>query len=429
MTSRLAIAVIGAGPMGLMCALELLKRGHSVDLYEHDDRIGGMSASFDFDGLEIERYYHFICKTDYPLFELLNELGLSDRLRWADTRMGFYYNGRLNDWGTPQALLRFDGLDWISKIRYALHVMYTKNIKDWRRLDRVNAVDWLKRWLGHRGYDVLWNSLFQLKFHGYTNSLSAAWIGTRIKRVALSRRNVFQEELGYLEGGSKTLLDALEREILNLRGRIYLRCGVDQIVMESNKLKGIIAGGKHHSYDRVVSTIPLPYIPRLAPNLPQDLCAQINAIANLGVACVIIKLNKPLTDKFWLNINDPEIEIPGLIEYSNLNRMKPAIVYAPYYLPQAHPKYRMAEKSMIDEVVGYFGRINPSFRPDWIIAARVSRYGFAQTVCPPEFYEMLPPMRTPVDGFYLADTSYYYPEDRSISESIKVGKQLARLVN
>ena len=46
--------------------------------------------AFDFDGLEIERYYHFICKTDYPLFELLAELDLSDKLQWTDTKMGFF---------------------------------------------------------------------------------------------------------------------------------------------------------------------------------------------------------------------------------------------------------------------------------------------------------------------------------------------------
>ena len=88
-------AVLGAGPMGLMCAMELLKQGHEVDIYERDNRIGGMSASFDFDGLEIERYYHFICKTDYPLFKLLDELGLAHTLRWVDTKMGFFYKGRL----------------------------------------------------------------------------------------------------------------------------------------------------------------------------------------------------------------------------------------------------------------------------------------------------------------------------------------------
>ena len=141
------IAVIGAGPMGLVCALELLKRGQSVEIFEHDDRIGGMSASFDFDGLAIERFYHFICKTDEPMFALLRELGIDDKLRWTDTKMGVFCDGRLYPWGTPQALLGFDKLGVIDKARYALHVLYTKNIRDWHKLDRISAVAWLKKTL------------------------------------------------------------------------------------------------------------------------------------------------------------------------------------------------------------------------------------------------------------------------------------------
>ena len=81
---------------------------------------------------------------------------------------------------------------------------------------------------------------------------------------------------------------------------------------------------------------------------------------------------------------------------------------------------------LIDEVIGYLGRINPDFRPDWVLARHCHRYEFAQTICPPGFQAMLPPMRTPLDGFFMADTAYYYPEDRSICESVKVGSALAR---
>ena len=58
----------------------------------------------------------------------------------------------------------------------------------------------------------------------------------------------------------------------------------------------------------------------------------------------------------------------------------------------------------------------------------VSRYEYAQTICPPNFYDALPPMKTTVEGFYMADTSYYYPEDRSISESVDMGVKLAKTV-
>ena len=146
------VAVIGAGPMGLACAHALATAGCRVTLFEADDRIGGMSAFFDFDGLAIERYYHFICKPDAPLFAVLDEFGLTDRLRWRPTEMGFYYQGNLYRWGRPDCLLRFPHLRLQDKLRYALHVMYTKGMKDWRALDRIEATGWLRRWVGERAY-------------------------------------------------------------------------------------------------------------------------------------------------------------------------------------------------------------------------------------------------------------------------------------
>ena len=35
-------------------------------------------------------------------------------------------------------------------------------------------------------------------------------------------------------------------------------------------------------------------------------------------------------------------------------------------------------------------------------------------------------MRTPIEGLAMADTAYYYPEDRSICESVKVAKALTQ---
>jgi protoporphyrinogen oxidase len=422
-------AVIGAGPMGLMAALELLQAGHEVDVYERDDRIGGMSAHFDFDGLRIERYYHFICKTDAPLFALLRTLGIEDRLRWVDTKMGYFHGGTLHPWGTPTALLRFPKLGLIDKVRYALHVLYTKSVSDWRALDRRNAVDWIRGWVGARAWDVLWERAFQLKFFELRNELSAAWIGTRIKRIALSRRSLMHESLGYIEGGSEALLEAMVAKIRALGGRIHVGTGIAEVVSDDGRVMGVRIDGEVHAFDQVLSTAPIQYVPRLVPGLPAEFSDRIRAIRNIPVACVILKLRHAITDNFWLNISDAGIEIPGLIEYSNLNpgtREGEHIVYAPFYMPTTHPKWQRSNAELIDEVIGYLPRINPAFRPEWVLARHCHRYEFAQAICPPGFYDMLPPMRTPVAGFFMADTSYYYPEDRSISESVAVGRRLAR---
>lgn len=420
--------VIGSGPMGLMAALELLKAGHQVEIFERDDRIGGMSAHFDFDGLQIERYYHFICKTDYPLFELLAELGLSDRLKWTDTKMGYFVDGKLYDWGNPVALLRFPKLSLISKIRYALHVMHAKGIQDWSELDKRNAREWIQSCVGKQAWDVMWERAFRLKFFEYTEQLSASWIGTRIKRIALSRRNLFNESLGYLEGGSSTLLTAMVAEIEKRGGRIHLSAPIEEVCAQDGKVAGVRAGGDFHPADAVLSTAPIQYVPSMVPALPADFAEQIRRIENIPVACVILKLRQRISRNFWMNISDPGIEIPGVIEYSNLNPGTSEgehILYAPFYMPKTHPKWSRPNAELIDEVIGYLGRLNPDFHRDWVLATHCHRYEFAQTICPPGFQDMLPPMRTPLEGFFMADTAYYYPEDRSISESLAVGQRLA----
>ncbi|OOG51073.1 NAD(P)/FAD-dependent oxidoreductase [Rhodanobacter sp. C01] len=420
--------ILGAGPMGLMVAMELLKQGKSVDIYERDDRIGGMSASFDFDGLEIERYYHFVCKTDFALFQLLEELGLSDKLHWTDTKMGFYYNGRLYKWGTPFALLAFDGLGLVGKIRYGVHAMYAKSIKDWRPFDGITAVAWIKKWVGARTYQVLWKSLFELKLFEHADTISAAWIGTRIKRVALSRRNLMQESMGYLEGGSATLLEKMRQFIESRGGRIHLNSGIEEVVVSGQRVVAVKIGDQEVPCDTVISTAPIQYVPRLVPALPPAFVERINAIKNIPVACVILKLRQPLSENFWMNINDARIDIPGLIEYSNLTGQDTSIVYAPFYMPKTHPKWSSANAELIEEVLTYLPRINPQFKREWVMATHCHRYEFAQTICPTGFFDMLPPMQTPVSGLFMADTGYYYPEDRSINESVAVAKTLAEAV-
>ena len=69
------VVVLGAGPMGLAAAHRAACLDHQVELIEAASQPGGMAAHFNFGGLSIERFYHFVCKTDEPTFALLEELG------------------------------------------------------------------------------------------------------------------------------------------------------------------------------------------------------------------------------------------------------------------------------------------------------------------------------------------------------------------
>jgi protoporphyrinogen oxidase len=423
------VAVIGAGPMGLAAAYELSKQGNQVDVYEFDDRIGGMSAHFDFNGMSIERYYHFVCGKDQPLFDLLDELNMTDKLHWVDTKMGYYYHGNLYRWGDPFSLLSFPHLDLISKLRYGAQMfLSSKRKKDnWKDLDGIDAVSWLKTLGGEKTYKVLWERLFNLKFHHYTDNLSAAWIWARIRRMGTSRRSIFQESLGYIENGSETLLKRLQLEIEKSGGRIILNTPVSQVISDKNKITGVQVNNENIAYDQVISTIPLQYVPQIIPQLPEEHLIQYKKVQNIGVVCLLFKLKKAVTNNFWLNISDPDIEIPGIIEMSNLRPLDAHTVYVPYYMPQSLDKFKWSDQEFIAEAQSYLKKLNPELVDSDIIDINVSRYAFAQPICQPNFTDNLPSIRSTIEGLFIADTSYYYPEDRSISESIHLGKQLAEM--
>ena len=419
------IAVLGAGPMGLAVAYQLARDGHRPVVFEADDRVGGMTAAFDFSGTTIERYYHFHCISDHAFIKVLDELGLASRMRWVETKMGYWYQGRLQAWGNPIALMGFDGLSLVAKVRYGLHAFLCTKRKDWRSLDHVEASGWIRRWVGAEAYEVLWRRLFDYKFYDYSSNLSAAWIWSRIRRIGRSRYDLFREKLGYLEGGSDTLLRALHDDIVAHGGEFRLKSPVSRVLIEGGSIKGVRVGEFTEPFDKVVSTIPLPYVPRLMPDLPADVLSRLAGLHNIAVVCVIVKLKKPVTDKFWLNTNDPEMDIPGIVEYTNLRPMNEHIVYVPFYMPGEHPKFAEADTVFLDKVRRYLMKINPTLVDDDFIDIRASRYRHAQPICEPGYLDRLPPVAL-IDGLWLADTSYYYPEDRGISESIDFGRKMAR---
>lgn len=420
------VAVLGAGPMGLAVAYQLVRDGHHPVIFEADNRVGGMTAMFDFGGLQIERYYHFHCTSDTAFLEVLQELGLAGRMRWVATKMGYWYRGELQAWGNPVALLRFHGLGLAAKFRYGLHAFLCTRRKNWEPLDGVEASGWIRRWVGAEAWEVLWRRLFDYKFYHYAEGLSAAWIWSRIRRIGRSRYSLMREKLGYLEGGSGTLLDGLQQFIEAHGGVIRLGTPVLKVRIAGGRVEGVETAQGFEAFDRVVSTVPLPYVPRLLPDLPAGLLEKYRSVRNIAVVCVIAKLRKPLSANFWLNVNDPHMDIPGLVEYSNLRPLDDHIVYVPFYMPGEHPKFAEPDEAFTDKVRRYLRTINPALAEDDIVEVRASRYRFAQPICPPRYLDTVPPFELPVAGLWVADTSYYYPEDRGISESLGFGRMLAR---
>ena len=420
MTENSKLVVIGAGPMGLAAAYYAQKRGIEVEVIEAAPVAGGMAVHFDFDGVSIERFYHFCCLSDHDTFALMDELGL--KMQWRTTRMGYYVDGELFRWGDPVSLLTFPKLGPIEKLRYGLLAFTSTKRNDWRRLDKITARDWLVGWCGERVYNKIWRKLLSLKFYEFTDDISAAWLWQRISRVGRSRKSLLEERLGYIEGGSEPLVRALVAAIEAAGGAVKLGNGATRILMKDGAVTGVeLKDGSVAEASQVISTVPLPYVPGLLSDAP-ELARRYEGFENVGVACVILKLARSVSPNFWVNVSDDRMAIPGFVELSNLRPLPETIVYVPYYMPTTNPKFANSDDDFIQESFGYLKLINPALTDADLLGGRVGRLKHAQPVCGVNFAERIPAAQTGIAGLQIADTSFYYPEDRGVSESIKFAK-------
>ena len=74
------IAIIGAGATGLAAAYELGSRGHVAVVYERAPFLGGQASTFDVGGTQLERGYHHLFTGDTDILDLVDKIGLSDRM-------------------------------------------------------------------------------------------------------------------------------------------------------------------------------------------------------------------------------------------------------------------------------------------------------------------------------------------------------------
>ena len=226
------------------------------------------------------------------------------------------------------------------------------------------------------------------------------------------------------------IVDSVLAAIRAKGGEVRLNEPALHVNTVDGKVTGVSTAQAYYPADAVISTVPTPLIGMLVPALPEASKAAYDAIANIGVICVVLKLKKAVTPHFWVNIVEPDMPIPGIIEFSNLRAMPggETVVYVPYYMPVTNPLWQRPDDVFVAESLACLRRINPATDDSDLLVSQVGRLKHAQPVCPPGFAATLPPVQTPIAGLQIADTCFYYPEDRGIAESIRLGEAMAAAI-
>ncbi len=429
------IGIVGGGPAGIALAYRLSGWGHDVTLFEGASEFGGLARALPLGDLRVDRYYHFICANDLEYLRWIDELALGSDLRWATTRTGLQYNGSVYPLSTPADLLfRCRALTFPGRVRYGALAFRCAMTTDWHRLDGIPAKDWLIHNLGFDTYHVMWHPLLKVKFHEYHDTISAAWVWHRIHRVASSRGPVFQRErFGYLRGGTSTFLDALVRQARARGAKLLTSEAVCEIVHDGHRCTGVrTSDGSIHSFDVVISTVPLPVFLAVTRTLPERYAERLRSIRFIGVVCVALRLRHRLTENFWLNVHDPRVPFNGCIEYGNLDAGLvgdgSSVLYVPYYVPVDDPRFTCSRQKTLEDTVHALSSIRGDFSENWVLQAEVSSDPHAQVICSTGFRLLLPTHETPIRGLLLLESSQLYPADRSISATLELVSRVAARV-
>ena len=171
-------------------------------------------------------------------------------------------------------------------------------------------------------------------------------------RLSRSRTSPWREELGYIDGGSQVVLEALGRDLEARGGRVVLNAPVEQIVIAGRprhrRARGRrdAAGGRRDLHRHHLA------LPRSSPpDLDGDYVERLARIPTIGIFCLFLRLREPVTPFFWVNTNDPRVPFAGMIEYTNLNPLPELggdrILYVPQYLSADDPRYAQADEDVL----------------------------------------------------------------------------------
>ncbi len=423
------VAVVGAGVGGLAAAYDLARAGNQVTVLEANDYVGGLSAGFKQPGWDwsVEHYYHHWFASDKHMLALIDELGLTQKVRFKSTVTAVYHEGKFYGLDSIPAVLRFPGFNLIDLARFGLATAYLRFTPSWKPLEKHTAAGWIRRWYGERTYRTLWQPLLQGKFGPHHKEVNMAWFWARVH--ARTKR------LGTYVGGFQAFADDLAEAVRGLGVDIRLHSPVDAIQPRAAGGIRLRVADMEHEYDQCLVTTSPALLARLTPALPETYLKQLLDLKSMGAVVMILALAERLSESgiYWHNL-PKSAGFPFLALVEHTNYLSPEyfagdhLVYCGDYLDPGHEYFRLSKEELLERFIPGLERFNPHFRRDWIKNTWMFRTAYAQPVPPVNHSKSIPDLRTPIDGLWLACMSQVYPWDRGTNFAVEVARRAAGLM-
>ena len=205
-----------------------------------------------------------------------------------------------------------------------------------------------------RALDAVWGPLLDQKYGRRADEVGLVWLWGKIALRTRSRdKTGLGERLGYLKGSFGRGVAAVLQRVRERGGDVRTSKPVKIVRRSAGGFDVEFAGGTE-TFDLVLSTVAIPELLKLAPDLPEETRRQWSAIGYCHALCPILELDRSLSPYYWLNVGDPTMPFGGVIEHTNFIPKETYggrhVVYISNYVLPDDPRWRLPDERAVGRV-------------------------------------------------------------------------------
>jgi protoporphyrinogen oxidase len=339
------IVVIGAGMSGLGAAWRLSELGVSVEVFEAEERPGGMAATHVSDGFRFDFGIHGFFASRPGTEAVLSRIKalLKDELIEVTKATSIYFRKRYVAYPV-QAKDLFLALSpglalWCFLDFFRTRVKRRLGV----RQPEASFEQWITARFGRALYNIYFKPYAQKVWGVDPGELSAEWLVRRVTTVSLwdvirkalrqiaglgaERRHEYSQQplrFLYCRRGAGAPAQVIADLVEKAGGKIHLRSRVVEMLRSGNQVTGLViedaAGQRQQSCDAVISTIPVQaLIKMLSPPIDENITAAAAQLRSRNLIFVFLKLNKPrVFHEQWVYYPDPATPFNRVNEFTNI---------------------------------------------------------------------------------------------------------------
>lgn len=297
---HVSIAILGGGIAGMGAALRARELGLGAVVFEAAPRAGGLLDNFVVEGFRFDNAVHLSFATEPEVRSIFD-------------RTPYYTHAADSQCFDQGVWLKHPVQNNLFPLPAARKVELIKSFLARPDIDEpANYEQWLLSQYGEgiaRSYPIA----YTYKYWGTPpDELSVNWIGNRMRRAELDEilfgaftaetpNTYYTKEMRYpKEGGYKAFIVPLIQD-----ADIQLNSRAVRVDPVARRIE--FDGGDTVSYDRLVSSLPLPELIRIMPGVPDTVAAAAATLAATSIDLISVGFKVPLDLDLWFYIYDVDI--------------------------------------------------------------------------------------------------------------------------